>query len=372
MEWRISAAILLWATTAGIAHSETIPMTADRWETQGPVGFEVRDGRQALRLGSEPGQSRSGAAADIKGLQFATGVIEFDMLLTSDLMEFAGPIFRQAEGGQGELVYFRPHLNGKPDAIQYTPVVNNNLTWQIFTGPGFEAAVTFPIKHWMHVRADIYPSSATISVDGKEALHIPELKTGIASGTVGVIALMGGTFYANFKVEPIAGYRDPRPAPAVKPLPAGSVKTWKVSPALTETEAMDRAARAHWTGVEWHPIAVESNGIANLSKAGPDGEKEHSFIARFSLRSKSATAAKMQFGFSDKVRIFLNGKPLYEGADLQNSRDYRFLGHVGFWDTLFLPLKAGHNEIAFVVIDDTNGGTAAAARLDPDPAISIE
>ena len=80
----------------------------------------------------------------------------------------------------------------------------------------------------------------------------------------------------------------------------------------------------------------------------------------------------MHFGFSDKVQVFLNGQALYAGEDLQFSRDYRFLGHVGFWDTLFLPLRAGLNQVVFVVTDDTNGGTAAAARFEPDPSIKVE
>jgi hypothetical protein len=79
----------------------------------------------------------------------------------------------------------------------------------------------------------------------------------------------------------------------------------------------------------------------------------------------------MHFGFSDAVRVYLNGAPLYEGADLQFSRDYRFLGHVGFWDSLFVPLRAGRNDVAFVVTDNTNGGTAAAARFDPDSPVTI-
>ena len=69
----------------------------------------------------------------------------------------------------------------------------------------------------------------------------------------------------------------------------------------------------------------------------------------------------MQFAFSDDVRVYLNGKPLYEGSDRQGSRDYRFLGHAGFWDTVFLNLMAGANQIALVVTDPTNGGTAAGA-----------
>lgn len=369
--WPIRAAILLWAGTAGMARSEAIPMTADRWETEGQVTFPVRDGRHSLRLGSQPGQPPQGGVANIKGLQFTTGVVEFDMLITGE-KDFAGPIFRQDDRGGGEIVYFRPHLNGKPDAIQYTPIVNGNLAWQIFTGPGFEAETIYPLNSWMHVRADIYSSSATISVDGKPVLHIPELKSGLGSGKLGVAALMFGSYYANFTVEPIAGYRDPLPAPALEPLPAGSVRTWQVTPALTQANAFVRAATGNWKDVDWHPIAVETNGIANLSKAGPDADDRDSFIARFGLRSRAAKTATMHFGFSDKVRVFLNGRALYEGADLQGSRDYRFLGHVGFWDTLFLPLKAGHNDVVLVVTDDTNGGTAAAARLEPDPAVVIE
>ena len=110
---------------------------------------------------------------------------------------------------------------------------------------------------------------------------------------------------------------------------------------------------------------METNGIANLSKAGTDADDRHSFIARFRLSSASAHRELMQFGFSDAVRVYLNGAPLYEGADLQGSRDYRFLGHVGFWDSVFLPLRKGVNDIAFVVTDETNGGTAAAARFEP-------
>ena len=71
----------------------------------------------------------------------------------------------------------------------------------------------------------------------------------------------------------------------------------------------------------------------------------------------------MQFAFSDDVRVYLNGTPLYEGSDRQGSRDYRFLGHAGFWDTAFLDLKEGVNQVALVVTDPTNGGTAAGAIL---------
>ena len=357
----LSSIAMVAAQAAALA---TIPMIAERWEVDGDVAFETRDGRQVMRLGAPVSGKRSGAVANIKGLTFRTGIVEYEVMLP-DATEFSGPMFHQTDAVTGEYIYFRPHMNGKPDAIQYTPIVNGNLAWQIFSGPGFEAQGTFPLNQWMRVRLDIYPASALVSVDGKPLLAIPDLKSGGLAGALGFASLMGGTYYSNVTVQPIADYPDPAPRPAPKALPEGSVATWQVSEAMLQKDAFARAATGNWANAKWHSIKVESNGIANLSKAGPDGDNEHSFIARFSLTSASAKSVPMQFGFSDEVRIFVNGAPVYEGSDRQNSRDYRFLGHVGFWDTVYLPLKAGSNEIAFVVTDPTNGGTAAAAIVTP-------
>lgn len=363
------AATLLTSCYA-IGNAATVPMSADRWETQGSVSFETYDGREAMRMGAPVTGPRQGGVANIKAIDFKTGIIEFDMLLP-DLMEFSGPLFHQPDENTGEYIYLRPHLNGKPDSIQYTPVVNGNLAWQIFTGPGFEAQATFPLGRWTRVRLDVFERSARVSVDGKPVLHIPDLKNGPLSGAVGFASLMGGTYYSNVTVEAIPDYRDPTPTPSVTPLANGTIATWQVSEALTQEAAFMRAERSDWAGVPWHSIEVESNGIANLSKAGPDGDDEHSFIARFSLDSSAAALVPMKFGFSDDVRVYLNGVPLYEGSDRQNSRDYRFLGHAGFWDTAFLPLKAGANDVVLVVTDPTNGGTAAAAIVEPRAGLSV-
>ena len=50
----------------------------------------------------------------------------------------------------------------------------------------------------MHVRTDVYQSSATVSVDGKPVLHVPYLKGKAGAGEVGVVALAGGDYFANF------------------------------------------------------------------------------------------------------------------------------------------------------------------------------
>ena len=38
--------------------------------------------------------------------------------------------------------------------------------------------------------------------------------------------------------------------------------------------------------------------------------------------------------------VYLNGVALYRGDDTYRSRDYRFLGSIGWHDTVYLPLQA--------------------------------
>ena len=44
------------------------------------------------------------------------------------------------------------------------------------------------------------------------------------------------------------------------------------------------------------------------------------------------------------------------------NRDYRFLGSIGWWDSVFLPLQAGRNELVVAVSEDL-GGWGVQARF---------
>jgi hypothetical protein len=350
--------------------AEPVPMDEAHWETVGWAQFVDVDGRTAVRLGTHQGFNIHTGAAALRDVEFETGTIEFD-LFANEGRDFVELAFRVQDTGDGELFYIRPHQNGNPDSTQYTPVVGGSPAWQIFTGDGFTSQVRFNLGQWMHFRVDVYADSALVSIDGNPALVIPDLKNDFGPGAL-QLAATAGAYFSNFTVTPIAGYRDPAPAPPAPPLPPGTVAQWQVSPALTEADATARAASGDWSGLEWKTIPVEHNGIDNLSRAGADGEDRHSYIARFTARSGSAQSLPMELGFSDRVQVFHNHRLIYAGADRQASRDYRFLGIVGFWDTLYLPLEAGENEIVFVVTDGTNGGTAAAARFPAEAGLVFD
>ena len=70
----------------------------------------------------------------------------------------------------------------------------------------------------------------------------------------------------------------------------------------------------------------------------------------------------LELGFSDRAVVYLNGRPLYRGDDTYRSRDYRFLGSIGWYDELYLPLEAGENELVIAVSEDL-GGWGLQGRL---------
>jgi hypothetical protein len=350
--------------------AEAVPMDAEHWETAGWAQFVDVDGRTAARLGTHQGFNIHAGTATLRHVAFETGTIEFD-LFANEGRDFISVAFRVQDSGDGELFYIRTHQNGNPDATQYTPVVNGSPAWQIFTGEGFTSQVRFDLGQWMHFRVDVFTDSALVSIDGQPALVIPDLKSDLGPGGL-ELGANAGAYFANFTVTPIANHRDPASPPASATLPPGTVKQWQVSPALTEAEALTRARMGDWSGLDWTAVPAEFNGIGNLSRAGADGGDRHSYIARFTARSPSAQDLPMEFGFSDSAQVFLGRRLLYAGDDRQASRDYRFLGIVGFWDRLYLPLAAGLNEVVFVVTDGTNGGTAAAARFPPEAGLAFD
>ena len=43
----------------------------------------------------------------------------------------------------------------------------------------------------------------------------------------------------------------------------------------------------------------------------------------------------MRFGYSDRVRVYLGGRLIYAGNNDYRSRDFRYLGTIGWFDALY-------------------------------------
>jgi hypothetical protein len=133
---------------------------------------------------------------------------------------------------------------------------------------------------------------------------------------------------------------------------------------LPEAEAFAAASANKLSTLKWTTLSVETNGVANLARVSVFAADRPMSLARVVVESDAERTVRMRFGFSDRVAVFLNGTLLYVGEDSYQSRDFRFLGTVGLYDSLLLPLRRGANDVLLVVNESFGGWAATAVFAD--------
>jgi len=141
---------------------------------------------------------------------------------------------------------------------------------------------------------------------------------------------------------------------------------------LTETESK---------AIQWQEVEAEPPGFVVLYRYREAPHPRVSFASDFSKRlepqpgtkviyartnieSDSEQVKRVDIGYSDEVRVFLNGKILYRGRSAQNFRDPGFLGIISADDdALYLPLKKGSNEL-ILAVSELGGGWGFVCRLE--------
>jgi hypothetical protein len=342
----------------GVAPAIAAPVAVDspRWQFEGaPPQVVDFQGKRALSL--------VGTNATLADANFESGVIEFDMALPNTKHSFPGVIFRGQDDGNYEHFYLRPHQNGNPDSMQYTPVINGMTAWQIYKQ--YNAQTTFPVGQWMRVRLEIGEDSARAFVySNMPTLVVHDLKRERQAGFVMFKGSLGGAYFANINITPGVPAAAP-PEPLAELMP-GNVRAWFVSPPMAEVEALAAAQANRVKDLAWTRLEVESNGIANLARVASWRENAPTVLTRVVVHADRARSVAMRFGFSDRVRVYVNGALLFTGDDSQASRDYRFLGTVGFYDELQIQLRRGDNDVVFAVSEGGGGWAAQAAFVDMD------
>ena len=309
-------------------------------------------GRTCVRFGDDARVLYEQGAATL-----LDGVVEMDLAVTGE-RSFPGVAFR-VRGETYEAFFIRPHQAGNPDAVQYTPVFNGVFGWQLYTGTGHWAPVTFPLDRWFTLRVAFAGDRAEAYLDDMSvpALVFGRLRTGNEQGGLGILPGGSGVHVARFAFDAVKPKLSGGPPHVEERLP-GVVPGWWVSNLVAE--GTPPAAARTWTYLESEP-----SGLTNLARALPLGTRLNTVFARLPIRAARAGPRAMDLGFSDRAAVYLNGRPLFAGRDDYRSRDYRFLGTIGYWDTLFLALEEGDNELV-VAVSETFGGWGLQARFhDP-------
>jgi hypothetical protein len=361
------------------AQTLSLPPDSPRWEIEGRgLAAEYR-GRKALML--------DGGAATIKDFTMRDAVVDVDVA-TPASRGFFGIEFRIADSGAtAEYVYLRQHKSGLPDAIQYTPVLGGGLNWQLYNGRGFTAATDIPRDAWFHVRLEVAGAQARLFVAdmSKPVLVMDDLKTGVQKGDLGLAALIGETYFANFEVRTMPDVAWQRRLP---PTPAGTIVTWSISPSYDALERnLERPlSAAELQAIAWQEVDAEPPGLVALQRYREAPHPRVTFASDFSKRldpqpgmqvvyartrieSDRDQVKKLMIGYSDDVSVFLDGRILYRGRSAQNFRDPGFLGIVNPEnDIVYLPLVKGTNELV-LALSELGGGWGFVCRLlDADQA----
>ncbi len=361
--------ILIVLTFSLNLRAQDYPMIPDVWETQaaGAV-FENYKGKQALYL-------YRGRANLKTAINFLTGVIEYDVYVT-ERRGFPGVEFRIQDAANFEEFYIRPHQSGNPDANQYTPVFNRVGGWQLYYGEEYSAPIVYKMNEWNHIKLVIAQRDAEIYINDMDvpAIYIPELKRNPESGNVGLKAGGPSAFHmADMKVKKISNPILKSSRKSVAPLAEGVIKEWQVSNSFPEQlvkESYELKKRVK-PDLRWEKVTTENAGYANLARVALRSRENNTTFAKVIIHSDKEQVKKMSYGFSDRAIVFLNDKAIGGGQDNYASRDYRFLGTMGFFDFVYLPLKKGKNEL-WIAVSENFGGWGVMAKFDNMGGIKVD
>jgi hypothetical protein len=374
-----SVGILLLAGSAVASQQQTsqtptsisVPANSSRWLLEGEAKAMEYQGRNCLYL--------NGGGATLKDLEMRDGVVDVDVSTPAN-RGFFGIQFRIA-GNNAEWVYLRQHKSGQPDALQYTPVLNTGLNWQLFNGPGFTGPVDIPKNTWFHLRLEVTGAQAKLYVKDMDqpVLVMPDLKSGIQKGQVALAVLTGATYFSNFEIRTTPEVAFERHLPA---MPPETLTRWQLSPAYDalQRDLESPLSRSEAAAIQWQQVEAEAPGLVVLYRYREAPHPRVTFATDFSKRLDPQPGMKMLYarteidsdrdqvkrlyiGYSDDVSVFLNGNILFRGRSAQNFRDPGFLGIVNpDNDVVYLPLKKGKNEL-LLALSELGGGWGFICRL---------
>lgn len=322
----------------------------ERWNISA-AEHEVVDylGKRALQI--------KGGGALLPELSIVNGIIEFDLALT-ETRGFAGLVFRYQDDENYENFYVRPHQSNNPDANQYQPVFNGVAAWQLYHGHGYAAPVKYRYDAWIPVKMVFAGNQADVYIDSDEpVLHISDLKRDIAGGAIGVnSADFSAVHFANFRYTELANSYIFPPVKAAR-ISHDIVASWQVSDAFAAESVFDLSVldESHLSDRTWQTMDAEASGIVNLAKVQGIRGGNNTVFAMLNLESEIAQTKSLAFGYSDIAAVYLNNKLIYRGDNTYRSRDYRYLGTMGLFDSVALPLLAGSNELCIAVTEAFGG-----------------
>ncbi|WP_437369945.1 family 16 glycoside hydrolase [Maribacter litoralis] len=324
-----------------------IKMVASSWNYSKEATFEKFDNRETVLLNN--------GRITVKNHKFKNGIIEVDVL-ANESRSFAGITFRKQNENMEE-VYMRLHKSNQVDAVQYTPIFNNESNWQLYKE--YQALVSFKKIGWNNLRIEVKNKVADVFVNGKKILTINELKTNQDIGEIGLFALFSNRF-SNFKIT-TTNLLEQKIVDNDISTNSLIINKWLVTKSkLYNEEKFNYKSLYNEDYVE---IKTETSGLLPISKhikksssGNFEQNKEEYVITQKNIHVDSDQIKLFSFDYSDKIIVYLNGSPIFKGNNAFRSKGLQYQGHIDInSNKLYLNLKKGKNTLHCVIIDKANG-----------------
>lgn len=358
---------VLFFASLGIKAQNNIKIDTTNFEIQAKAYvLEQYKGQDAIYL-------QAGGISP-KNLKFLNGTIEYDIYL-KEQRGFPGIYFRMNDNN-GEQWYIRPHQDGNPDANQALGVTNGIAPWQLYFGTRYSFPYNYTYDDWTHVKIVVNGNKAQVFLDHSETPNLSwnlfhEAKEGGITITSGGAT---GLYIANVSIDVSATELVDFNPIGRKPID-GLIESWEVSD-MFEEEALNNLDELEtlisdrtWQGA----IKVEEGTAANISRIQAlfNGKPGNTVFAKVEITSEKDQLKMLEFGYSDRAVVVLNGNPLYRGTNNFRSRDYRYLGTIGLFDAVYLDLKKGKNTL-LIAVSENFGGWLVTGRIENMMGISIK
>jgi hypothetical protein len=373
---RLTPVFVVAFLAAASANAQERPLPFDSGWTLDKDGAAIAtaNGRQVLAVETGFAHRR-----DVKMMD---GTIDFDVQLTRR-RSFVYINFRVVAEGEHEEFYLRPHKSQLPDAVQYAPAWQGASAWQLHHGPGGTAAVGFEPGEWTHVRVVLHGRHAALFVKDMSApaLLVPKLAREPQAGHIALGGFLPANVpgegpiarFANVVVQPevafdfsaTLGTMSDAPRPAT-PTSATIIRAWSVSRAFVPKDTILPSLPGSDITGPFTRLETEPDGLLELHRHVKLPQPESRItaaVARVTVRAAKAGTYAFDLGFSDTATVFVNGAPLFRGDDSYSFDRPRRDGLIGYEQArIYLPLKAGENDVA-VVVSDSFGGWGIMGRL---------
>jgi hypothetical protein len=192
------------------------------------------------------------------------------------------------------------------------------------------------------------------------------------AGTIGIYSNINAMRFANFSYTQTNDVVLRKNDPALNNIPPNSVMQWQVSNPFKEDVLKDKNLldASFINKLKWTKLPIENGGFANLARLSPVTDSNTVF-AKITVVSDKDQVKKFEIGYSDRVKAYCNGQAIYSGSNNFRTRDYRYLGTIGYFDAIYLPLKKGENTM-ILAVSETFGGWGVMGKWESLEGIQMK